>query len=124
MRTRVVPVLTCLVLANCDVAGPCDLIVDPAIRVWISHATSGVPLADSAWGMVIDGSYSDSLRGSVYDGQGTMVARRAADEREGVYTVLVQRAGFQNWSTSGVRAESGDCGVRTARVDAHLVPLP
>ena len=104
--------------------GPCTLSIEPAIEVSIRHAQTGLPLADSATGVVIDGAYSDSLRRSGGDGQGRWVSLRAADERVGVYAVFVSRPGFRNWSASGARARQGDCHVRTVMLEAALVPLP
>ena len=105
-------------------SGPCDLIVDPAIVVEIRDAQTGTPLADSAWGVVIDGEFSDSLR-AVIPVSPSLVERRAADEREGTYTVFVSRPGYRNWSVSGVRVGPGrTCSVRTARLSAMLVRLP
>ena len=117
-------VVTGSLLAGCEYMGPCTTSIEPAIEVTIRHAQTGVPLADSATGVVLDGAYSDSLRRSGGDGQGRWVSRRAADERPGVYAVFVSRPGFQNWSTSGVRARRGDCHVRTVTLEAALVPLP
>jgi hypothetical protein len=121
-----------LTLGACEFftgTGPCDLSIRPAIVVEIRHAQTNGPLADSAAGVVIDGSYSDSLRAwQLFAGPVTapILERYAAPERAGTYTVFVKRAGFQDWSISGVRVrdDGGYCnGVRTVTLQANMMPL-
>jgi hypothetical protein len=125
--------LCALNLGACEFfTGPvaCDLGINPAIVVEIRHAHTTELLADSAAGLVIDGSYSDSLRAWGREAgpvAGSVLARYAAYGRIGTYTVLVTRAGFQNWSIGGVRVNEADrdCNtVRTVTLQANLVPLP
>jgi hypothetical protein len=124
-----------VLLVACDLfdpGGPCDMIVRPGIVAHITHAETTQPLADSATGVVIDGSYSDSLKARPFDGAGPVLApgavlRYAAYERAGTYTVFVTRPGFRNWSTGGVRvvAVESECNrVRTVTLEVALVPLP
>jgi hypothetical protein len=96
----------------------CPAVVKPAIVVEIKDARTSVPLAQDAQGVVRDGAYVDSLRPY----QETL-SLQAAAERPGTYSVEVQRAGYQTWTIGGVRATSGQCGVRTATVHADLMPV-
>ena len=115
-----------------DAPGACDLVVRPGIVAHITHAGTNQPLADSAAGVVIDGSYSDSLTARPFEGAGpvpspTTVLRYAAYERAGTYSVFVTRPGFYNWSVSGVRVVEvpSECNrVRTVTLQVALAPLP
>jgi hypothetical protein len=120
MHIRFVLVLVPILTACGNAAGgyTCPAIVTPAIVVEIKDARTGVPIAQGAEGIVRDGVYADSLR--PYQ---EMLSLQAAPERPGTYTAEVQRTGYQTWTISGVRATSGQCGVRTATVKADLVPI-
>jgi hypothetical protein len=124
-----------LVLASVGLAGchnpfaggySCPAVISPAIVVEIRDARTGAPLANDARGAVREGAYVDSL--TPYEGTaagaGPLVffSRRAADERPGNYSVEVNHAGYRAWTLAGVRAVSGQCGVKTRRVSASLEP--
>lgn len=115
-------------LAGCDILElprNCTTSVEPAIVVAIYDAASGAPIAASASGYVQDGSFTDVLKPSGFLGgqPGTMVSRRAADERPGTYDVFVTHEGYVPWSALDVRAADGSCHVRTRTLHADLQPL-
>ncbi len=103
--------------------GACTTDFRPAIIVEIRDAVTGVPLAEAARGAVRDGAYIDSLRPaeSLGPDPSSMLSRSAAGEREGTYSVEVQRNGYQTWTASGVRVSDGGCHVDTRRLRAQLV---
>lgn len=119
-------VLVCVTLAGCHnpFSGgySCPAVVNPAIVVEIRDARTNAPLANGARGAVHEGAYVDSL--TPYEDFGpdpfTLVSRRAADERPGTYSVEVNHPGYRAWNVAGVRAVSGQCGVKTRRVSASL----
>jgi len=45
-----------------------------------------------------------------------------AEERAGVYDVLIQAEGYQEWNASSVRVRQGVCHVETVELAAALVP--
>jgi hypothetical protein len=96
----------------------------PGIVVAISDSVSGVPLADSAFGMVVDGTYSDSLRPLFFTSDNQMTARSAASERPGRYQVALGRPGYRAWSRAGVVVVRGVCHVVTVELRANLVRAP
>lgn len=102
----------------------CTAIVMPAVVVAIFDAQSGAPVADSAAGTVADGAYSDSLRAYAFDSSMVLVARAAAYERPGTYSMLIQRSGYQQWSVSGVRVGMGVCHVNTVLLRADMSRRP
>lgn len=103
--------------------GMCDTGIAPGIVVEIRDAHTGEAIADSASGFAIDGTFSDSLAPFSASGDGRLVSRHAAAEREGTYTVIVTRPGYQNWSVSGVRVDEGDCHAETAYLVARLTRI-
>jgi hypothetical protein len=103
----------------------CDLNAVPGIVVDIYDAVSGVPVADSASGTVVDGTYSDSLRPHAFDSSSmVLVARAAAYERAGTYLVSVQRAGYQQWTRSAVQVTKNVCHVNTVTLQADMNRAP
>lgn len=119
-RVLLLPALFCC-LAACDSPIYCTLSIEPAIEVRIRDAESGLPAAEGATGYVSDGSYLDSLRTAASNGQGVLLSLQAADERPGVYTVVVLNDGYQTWKREGVRVTEDECHVQTVRLDAELV---
>ena len=113
-------------MAACgDIFGhACTLEVRPGIIVAIRDAQSGAPVADSAAGVAVDVTFTDSLQPAELDTLGRLVSRAGAFERPGTYNVSVTRHGYANWSQSGVRVTRGDCHVNTVRLAALLQPVP
>ena len=93
--------LSALVI-GCGTEPNCTQGVYPAIVVEIRDGFDDAPLAESARGLVQEGEFVDSLRpyGSV--GNGVLISRAAADERSGVYTVIVEHDGYLQWRADGV----------------------
>lgn len=103
-RFLLIPALVCC-LAACDSPVFCTLTVEPAIEVVVKDSKSGLPAAEGAIGYVSDGDYLDSLRtsGSLH--------MRAANERPGLYTVVVIKNGYRTWKKEGVIAIRDECHV-------------
>jgi predicted lipoprotein with Yx(FWY)xxD motif len=120
-RVLLLPALLCCLVA-CDDTVFCSDSVEPAIDVEIRDSESGLPAAELATGYVRDGDYVDSLRTARGNGQGVPLSLQAADERPGVYTVVVIKDGYQTWRKDGVRVGRDECHVRTASLIADLVP--
>jgi hypothetical protein len=116
-------VLGALLASGCVDQGPCTLVVEPVVMVWISDSVSGGPRAGEARGWIQEGSQTDSLIPGVWSGSGVMLARQAY-ARFRTFTVAVNADGYAPWQRTGVRSRSDHCGVIPVRVDARLVPLP
>ncbi len=93
-----------------------------AVNVRVVDAATGASRADGATLVVREGAYADSMTG----GPGSPPVLAAAPEREGTYEVTVRRAGYRDWTRSGVRVgRGGSCnGLRSALLTAELEPLP
>jgi len=112
--------LSCLAaLGSCRY---CSTSIEPAIEVQVRDVESGLPAAERATGYVQDGSYVDSLQTYGSNGQGVPLSFRAADERPGIYTVVVIKEGYQTWKREGVRVDRDECHVQTRSLTAALVP--
>ncbi len=104
----------------------CTALSVPGIDVEIRSAVSGTPIADSARGVARDGAFVDSLRPGrmLSNAPSDLLSRKGAYARAGTYTIRIERAGYQPWDTTGIRVQAGRCNVTTARMVAHLIPIP
>jgi len=98
----------------------CTLNIVPGVVVKVYDAATGLPTAAGARGSVTDGAYTDSLRGAGMTAEGTLESLAGADERPGLYTVQVHKAGYVDWSRSGVLVRQGTCHVQTVVLTANL----
>ena len=120
MRRLVAPLALLPLLAAC--ANPltgreCTTDVHPAVSVQIHDARSAAVLAGPATAVARDGAFADTAEVEPGDSWA-----RLALERPGTYEVTVRRAGYREWTRTGVRAEDGECHVRTATLRAELEP--
>jgi hypothetical protein len=106
-------------LGACTEPG-CTLVAVPGVVVEIRDGADGAPLAATARGLVQDGSYTDSLELFGAAESGEAISRAAAIERPGVYAVVVEHDGYEQWRREGVRVRGGDCHVRTEHLRADL----
>lgn len=95
----------------------CTTDVHPAVSVQIRDARTGSLLTGPATAVARDGAFADSSE--VRTGESEA---RLALERPGVYEVTVRKAGYREWTRTGVRARDGECHVRTAQLRAELEP--
>lgn len=122
VRCVVVGLAAAVLGAGCNITEPyaCTASVEPGIVVEIVDAQTGDPIAASARGLVRDGLFEDSLAPYRFNGEMVMVARRAADEREGTYSVFVSHPDYDLWAREGVRVRDGGCHVETVTLRAEL----
>ena len=95
----------------------CTTDVKPAVSVRIQDARSGAALTGPATAVARDGAFADTAEVDPGDSWA-----RLAQERAGVYDVTVRKAGYREWTRTGVRARDGECHVRTAELVAELAP--
>lgn len=115
-------ILVLLGATACSPSGPnCDLQALPGIHLTLMDATSGGPPASS--GAEITTSAADGYVESItVDGSQVPGPHTLAEERAGVYDVLVHAEGYQEWTASSVRVREGVCHVETVELTAALVP--
>lgn len=120
---RLSPLLLVLPLAACPnpFAGTaCTTEARPAISVEVLDASTGASAAAGATLIARDGAFADTV--VVPDHPGIRSVG-VAHERPGVYTVLVRKEGYYEWSREGVRVRDAECHVRTVELEARLEPF-
>ncbi|MBA2669515.1 MAG: carboxypeptidase regulatory-like domain-containing protein [Gemmatimonadetes bacterium] len=124
--------MAALILPGCgvlDLIDPvlCPGVISRAVEVEVRDARTGDPAADGATGTARSGNFVETLQvvGWIsHPGPRTAVVLGGVDERPGVYTVTVEKPGYKPWERTGVVAERGQCGVRTASLTANLEHAP
>ncbi|HEX6373976.1 MAG TPA: hypothetical protein VF006_33920 [Longimicrobium sp.] len=111
-------------LSGCDLTDPrvCTTEARPAIVVQVRDAATHAPAASGATGVVRDGSITAQLQ--LADPGENALELRGADERPGMYTVTIDKPGYQQWRQERVRARDGGCHVQTVTLQASLVRAP
>ena len=120
MRSLLTPLALLPLLAGCAnplIGRDCTTDVHPAVSVQIWDARSAAVLTGPATAIARDGAFADTAEVEAGDSWA-----RLALERPGVYEVTVRRAGYREWTRTGVRAKDGECHVRTATLHAVLEP--
>ena len=108
------------IIAGCNpFSGPCTTDIRWGIVVEVRNAVTGESLADGARLIVRDGDYVETVDGPPVPGFPEL---RAAGERAGTYDVTIQKAGYQDWTRTGIRVRDQGCHVETVRLDARLQP--
>ena len=114
-------VLALAILSSaCNMSAACDAAIYPAITLAVRDASSGLRLADA------------SAEGTRWTSHFAFVGESGTADLElhgpsGTYTLVVQRAGYQDWVRTGitVRDSGGSCpGPVTESLEAALVVAP
>jgi hypothetical protein len=98
----------------------CTTEVVPGIAVAVRDQATGAPAATGAVGTITSGTYSERMR-LIGSDNGEPLVLGGADEREGTYTVRIEKTGYQPWEQSNVRVRQDICHVITAEILANLV---
>ena len=112
----------------------CDLLTDPksaaqacsasanfGITVTVVDSSSGAPLGDGTTVRVQDGTYVDSIVRPSDTGPLSNVFG-LAEERAGLYDVMVIRPSYRVWAASEIRVTRDACHVHTVELHARMVP--
>ena len=82
----------------------CNLPLIPGLAVFVRDSATAASLVDTVTVVTVrDDAYLDT---GEYHGDRFL----AADGRPGVYTVVIQRAGYRDWLRQNVRVDGTDCG--------------
>lgn len=106
---------------------PCTAQYVPGIEVMILDAETRLPTACGATVWLTDGGYQEQAADLCIEGlpDSLQYSRiMGAYEREGVYTVVVTKAGYEPWTMSSVQVAGDECHVFTQRLVAYLKPDP
>ncbi len=86
------------------------------INIEVRDSVTSAPAATGAIATARDGIFTDTLMS--FDG----LSRAGAWERPGNYVVSITKAGYRQWSASGVQVTDGGCHVRPVILQARLQP--
>lgn len=114
-----------LLSVGCDSGGGgtiCPLVAEPAVVVEVRNANTGKPEAEGAIGILVNGSYTDSMGIHAKNADGIPVSLAGGYERSGIYTVRIEKPGFQTWLKEEVYVERRECGPETEMLLAQLTP--
>ena len=95
----------------------CTTDIKPALSIRVVDAT-GNAIAAGATATVTDGPFSQTVQNPTCDG----CLLSAANERVGVYSVVVSKAGYQDFTASNIVVTANRCHVNTVTVTALMVP--
>lgn len=91
------------------------------INIEIRDAATSLPAARGAIAVVSDHSFVDTLRGIPFADSLTVFG---VFERPGVYTVVITKSGYRDWTRSNVVVNKDECHVIPVQLDARLERIP
>ena len=91
-----------------------------AVTVVVTDLLTGEPAVEGATGLVRDGGFVDTLRGSTQNSNLVPTAMAGAIDRPGVYAVEIHKDGYLEWRRDGVDVREGACGVEGKLLEARL----
>ena len=97
----------------------CPQVSRDGLALTIVDSVSGLPVANGATVVVTDGNFQQTITIPATPSAATVAA---APDRPGTYSIVVRRAGYHNWTRSGIEVRSDGCLPETIAVTARLVP--
>ena len=112
-----------------DEGNDCDLIgapVFPMVTVTVVDSASGAPAWWGANGSIEDGVFREDLLPSSRDPADSVSEQFLFSQslREGVYTVTIEKSGYQPWEMVGVRVQKEGCFLSSHVLEARLQRTP
>lgn len=110
-----------VVVSTSLVAGcGCDAVATRSLFITVVDERTQASIAAGATIRVVDGAFEETTEVPADFGAGAV---GMVFDRPGRYSVTVTKSGYQVWSREGVVVPQEGCSVRTAQVQARLVPL-
>ena len=123
--SRVAPVRVAILAASLALAAGCRLYDNcpqssrEALDITIVDSISGLPMANGSTVTISDGSSQQTIAIPATPLTTTIAS---ASDRPGTYNIVVQRAGYRDWTRNGVQVQSDGCLPVTVAVTARLMP--
>lgn len=99
--------------------GDCTAVPRYALQVVIADSISGTGVASGATVLARDGNYADSVQIPVGPNLDDLHPLLGLG-RPGLYALSVRKAGYRDWTRSGIRVKSGNCGPERVTVAVLL----
>jgi hypothetical protein len=99
--------------------GPCAEVYAAGLVVEVRDAITGEPAAHDSVGVIQDGTYRETLQIEASVDPLSALRLVGAWERTGVYSVVIRKEGYRDWSTTAV-VEADTCHVHTVTLQAML----
>ncbi|MCW3053957.1 MAG: hypothetical protein JWN14_3127 [Chthonomonadales bacterium] len=118
-----------LFVAGCgggnDNSGPvgCSANIENGITVRVVDAVTNANIATGATGTIQDGSYTETLQPTAFDGAGNVLYMTGAPERTGTYTIRINKTGYAPFVLQNVTVTKNVCHVNVVNVIAPLQPV-
>jgi hypothetical protein len=113
-----------LLVMGCDFGNKvCPSIVEPAVVVEVRNAATDAPEAQNADGILVEGSYIDTMHVKTETKDGIPLALAGGMGRAGTYAILIEKTGFKTWMRAGVHVDDGTCGPETETLTARIEPI-
>ena len=109
-------------VSACDFPGACPLDIRHSVEVAVTDSATGAHLARGTRGAIRSLFREDSLR--LENEEEPDPLWLVAGQDGGTYSVRLERAGYRDWSRTGVEVEAGDCGPSPAMLEAKLQAAP
>jgi hypothetical protein len=127
IRGTVVTGVLLVLLSGCKDEGTsgrlCTTEARAGIQVNVRDALTGDPAAEGAIAYAQDGAYVDTLHALPTLPPQLPLTLVGVFERPGVYTVVVQKAGYREWRRTNVVVTADECHVITVTLEARLERL-
>jgi len=111
-------------LACTELGRVCDASIQPSIVVEIRDSLTDAPVGTGAFGLVVDGSFADTLTPYGIIPPDTVVSLGMRGERVGTYQVEIRQTGYLTWQQNGVKVTGAACHSSQVHLLARLVLEP
>jgi hypothetical protein len=98
----------------------CTANLVPALSISVLDDATGMGTACGATAVVTEGPFSETVQTPAFPACDDFVLG-AALERTGTYSVVVSKAGYQNFTASNIVVTANPCHVNTVTVTARMV---
>ncbi|MEO8478555.1 MAG: hypothetical protein ABI542_02905 [Gemmatimonadota bacterium] len=92
------------------------------MRARFFDGPSNALLTGPTAGELQEGAYRDSLRVDGYNGDGLVTTMAAGQGRTGTYRLTAKRAGYREYTQSGLKVQSEGCLFGTISLEVQLQP--
>jgi hypothetical protein len=113
--------LGAIALTGCDLGGPCDTSVLPAVVVTARDSITDSDITDSLRGTITWDGITDSLIVGGVDSSGRVMELRGGPDQAGTYDIHLERPGYLPYDRVGIVVNDGRCHADWRWIVARMV---